>query len=190
MPARVTSSDLPRSFWDACTPCVGDDGRPLRWPARGVAPEHLRFFCFPTSLIERLRAETAAGGAPDGYAFTFSFTASDGAVRWGCAVTGAAGGEPGGAVTAVSVALIGDWPLIRPLLECCKALFRQLQPGGGGARRAGDALVARLGSAYALRAQLRPLATACAGRPTACCSSSSPRCSSGHSSSARRSSRS
>ena len=144
--SSISSSSLPRSFWDACMPLAGPDGTTVCWPRGATAPDHLRFFCFPASLIERLRFESTAGEAPDGFGFTFSFTASDGSVRWGCAVTGSAEapGGGGGALTALSVALISDWPLLRPMLDVCKELFRSEQRG-------------RI-SAVALSLQLRPLA--------------------------------
>ena len=120
------ASALPRSFWDACTVVTDHAGAQLSWPAGAVAPDHLRHFCFPSSLVEKLRIESTRGATPDGFGFTFSFTAADGSVRWGCAVTGSDGAQTG-ALTAVSVALIGDWPLVRPMLEACKELFRLAQ---------------------------------------------------------------
>lgn len=103
---------------------------PLRWPAAAAPPEHLRFFCFPTSILERLRAARPTDGAPDGFGFTFSFTASDGSVRYACAVTGADGGGPPGALVAVSVVILCDWPMLRPMLDACKSFFlmRQARP--------------------------------------------------------------
>ena len=60
-------------------------GATVTWPSDASPPEHLRFFAFPASLIERLLSDSSARHTPDGYGFTFSFTASDGSVRWGCA---------------------------------------------------------------------------------------------------------
>lgn len=132
---------LPRSFWDACTP-VRDtaSGGPVCWPAEAEAPEHLRFFLFPPSLVDKLRLDVGVGAAPDGFSFTFSFTAADGAVRWGCAVTGAADASHRGALTIVSVALVGDWPLLRPMLDACKQLFSLDAARRASARHLGSLL--------------------------------------------------
>ena len=123
---------LPRSYWDACTLAASADGAPACWPAAAAPPEHLKFFSFPASLLERLRLAKPTDGAPDGFGFTFSFTASDGAVRYACAVTGVDGGGPAGALVAVSAVVLCDWPVIRPMLDVAKGLFllHQSQPLG------------------------------------------------------------
>ena len=133
--APPRTSSLPRSFWEACTPLTDptatiSSSNTVCWPADSELPNHLRFFCFPESLMSAYVPSLQAGGQPDGFGFTFSFTSGDGSVRWGCAVTGCAEAESAqsaGAVTTVSVCLIGDWPLLGPMLDACKQLFRSEQ---------------------------------------------------------------
>lgn len=165
-PERLALS-LPRSFWDTCLLVSGPgDEAAVCWPSTSTPPEHLRFFAFPASVLERLHASRPTDGAPDGLGFTFSFTASDGSVRWGCAVTGAessrhasggaaaqrgdVGGSAGGALTAVSFVLLCDWPLVRPMLDVCRGLFQLHQSSPGGV------------SSTTIAAHLRPFATALA----------------------------
>ena len=144
---------LPRSYWDACTlvhsrDCTGRDGGPLVcWPSEASPPEHLRFFCFPASVLERLRAARPADGTHDGFGFTFSFTASDGAVRYACAVTGFENAAHAGAHVPLSLVLLCDWPMTRAMLDVAKSLFlvHQSQPLsraslGAHARQFGAAL--------------------------------------------------
>ena len=113
----VLRGPLPRSFYEACRPLTTADGTPVSWPPGAAQPHHLRFFCFPDSLIDRLCAD-----ASDAYGFTFSFTAEDGSFRWGCAVTGV---DPSDreALNVTSVVVLCDWPLVRMLLDLAKQLF-------------------------------------------------------------------
>ena len=138
---------LPRSYWDACTLVHSRDGGLVCWPSDATPPEHLRFFCFPASLLERLRAARPADGTHDGFGFTFSFTASNGAVRYACAVTGLENVAHAGALVPLSLVLLCDWPMMRAMLDVAKSLFlvHQSQPLsraslGAHARQFGAAL--------------------------------------------------
>jgi len=121
-----------RAFFEGCVEARTPGGAAARWPAHAAPPAHARFFCFPLGIIDRLRA-----GASDAYGFTFSFTAEDGSIRWGCAVTGADPGAQGesaadAAAAAVSVAVLCDWPLLKPLTEFAKQSFLLEQKEGRG----------------------------------------------------------
>ena len=82
-----------------------------------MPPEHLRYFAFPTSLVERLCA-----GGTDAYGFGFSFTSQDGSLRYCCAVCGADPSVRAGA-RPVSLVLMCRWPLPRAALLFAKQLF-------------------------------------------------------------------
>ena len=136
VPSSTEAPPLPRSFFDACQQAGTPDGAPVGWPATAAPPAHLRFFCFPASLLELLCAQSEA----DAYGFTFSFTAQDGSVRWGCAVTGADPSAPRGALTALSVVMLCDWPVVRLMLDAAKQLLLLEQRRRGGWRSFGTHL--------------------------------------------------
>lgn len=113
----VMRGPLPRSFFDACRPLSAPNGSPVAWPACAEAPPHLRFFAFPSTIVERLCID-----ASDAYGYTFSFTDEMGSLRWGCAVAGADPSHRDG-LNATCVVALCNWPLVRMLLGLVKQLF-------------------------------------------------------------------
>ena len=78
--APTLALPLQRTFFAQCEliglpTSAAEHGRPggggaACWPAGSTPPDHLRYFCFPTSVVERL-----CSGVRDAYGFAFSFTA-------------------------------------------------------------------------------------------------------------------